>query len=153
MEIRIEDLAPMRVAYIQHTGPYETCCQAWGRLYDWATRHKFITPGTFGIGASYDDPETTPPEKSRYDACLTCSENFEPNGEVSVQTLGGGKYVTAVHRGPYKGLKNSFRRILKDWLPKSGRNLRDAPCLELYIDDPDKTPEPDLRTKICVPIE
>ena len=152
MEIRIEDLAPMRVAYIRHNGPYETCCQAWGRLYDWATRHRFITPRTFGIGACYEDAETTTDE-NRYDACLTCDENFESNGEVSVQTLGGGKYVTAVHRGPYKGLRNAFRRILREWLPKSGRNRRNAPCLELYIDDPEKTPEPDLRTKICIPIE
>jgi AraC family transcriptional regulator len=153
MEIRIEDLAPMRVAYLRHQGPYETCCQAWGRLYDWAARRNFIGPGTIGVGASYDNPETTPPDKIRYDACLTCGENFVPDGEISVQTLDGGHFVTAIHRGPYQGLRRSFQRIFEEWIPKSGRIVRDAPCLEIYIDDPDKTPEEDVRTKICVPIE
>jgi AraC family transcriptional regulator len=153
MEIRIESVAPMKVAFIRHNGPYETCCQAWGRLYDWAARKHFIGPGTIGVGASYDDPETTPPEEIRYDACLTCGDTFSSNGEVSVKTVGGGKYATAVHRGPYRGLKKAFRRILKEWIPKSGRMLRDAPCLEIYIDEPDKTRKEDLRTKICVPID
>lgn len=152
MEIRIENVAPMRVAYIRHCGPYETCCQAWGRLYDWAARHHFISPGTIGIGVSYDNPETTKPDDIRYDACLTCGENFDSNDEISTQTLGGGKYATAIHRGPYQGLKHSFSHILREWIPKSGRLLREAPCLEIYIDDPEKTPEEDVRTKICVPI-
>jgi AraC family transcriptional regulator len=153
MEIRIENMTPMRVAFIRHNGPYETCCQAWGQLYDWAARNHFVGPGTIGVGASYDDPELTPPEEIRYDACLTCNENFNSNGEVSVQMLGGGKYATCIHRGPYRGLKRSFRQILREWIPQSGRLPRQAPCLEIYIDDPDKTPEEDLRTKICVPIE
>lgn len=155
MEVRIENLAPMRVAYIRHNGPYDTCCQTWGRIYDWAARHNFLGPRTIGVGASYDDAETTPPEKIRYDACLTCNDDFVPDADwgIDVQTLGGGKYATAIHRGSYRGIRDSFRRILKEWVPHNGRHLRDAPCLEVYIDDPEKTPEEDVRTKICVPIE
>jgi AraC family transcriptional regulator len=153
MEIRVESLTPMRVAFIRHNGPYETCCQAWGRLYDWAARKNFIGPGTVGIGASYDNPEITPREKIRYDACLTCGEHFSSNGEISVKVLPGGRYVTAIHRGSYKGLRRCFRRILEEWIPKSGRLVRDAPCLEIYIDDPEKTRREDVRTKICVPIQ
>lgn len=153
MEIHIESVPQMRVAYISHQGPYDTCCQAWGRIYDWAARNKFLRPGTVGIGASYGDPEITGADQSRYDACLTCSTDFSPNGEVRVQTLGGGRFVTAIHRGPYPGIKDSFHYLIKNWLPINGHRLREAPRLEIYLDDPDKTPEEDVRTKLCVPIE
>jgi AraC family transcriptional regulator len=153
MEIRIEHVPPMKVAYVRHHGPYDTCCQAWGRIYNWAGRNNFIRPGTLGIGASYDDPETTPPEKIRYDACLTCKDDFAANGDVEVQTLGGGQYVTAVHRGSYQKIKDSFRYLMSKWLPLNGRRMRDAPCLEIYLDDPGNTPEAEVRTKLCVPVE
>jgi len=153
MEIRVESVAQVRVAYIRHQGSYDTCCQAWGRIYDWAARNRFLRPGTVGIGASYGDPGAAPPEKNRYDACLTCNTDFSPNGDVQVQTLGGGRFVTAIHRGPYRGIKDSFHYLISDRLPINGHKMRDAPCLEIYIDDRDKTPEEDVRTKLCVPIE
>lgn len=153
MEIRVESVPQMRVAYISHRGPYDTCCQVWGRIYDWAGRNKFIRPGTVGIGASYGDPATSAPDRLRYDACLTCSTDFSPNGEVQVQTLGGGRFVTAIHRGPYRRIKDSFHYLIRNWLPFKGLKLRDAPCLEIYVDDRDRIPEEDVRTKLCVPIE
>jgi len=70
-----------------------------------------------------------------------------------VQTLGGGNYVTAIHRGAYQRIKDSFRFLRIKWLPQNGRRMRNAPCLEIYLDDPGNTPEHEVRTKLCVPIE
>lgn len=154
MEVRIEKVSPMRVAYIRHMGPSDTCCETWGRLYEWAGRHKLVGPGTLGIGAWHDSPDSAAPDHTRYDACLTCSKVLDPDDdEVKIQVLGGGEYAVAIHRGAIRGMKDALCRMMKEWVPQSGRKVRDAPCLEIYLDDPERTPADDVRTKICVPLE
>jgi AraC family transcriptional regulator len=153
MEMRIGKIEPMKVACIRHLGPYDTCCKAWERLFIWAGKRKFVGAETVSIGVSYDDPETTPPEKIRYDACITVGSNVESEGEIKVMEIGGGEYAKITHIGNYGDIKGTFRHLIKELIPRSGRKMRSAPCLEIYIDNPDEIPEEKCRTELCVPIE
>jgi AraC family transcriptional regulator len=36
MDIRVESIDPIRVAFMRHTGPYEACGETWGRFCGWA---------------------------------------------------------------------------------------------------------------------
>jgi len=42
--------------------------------------------------------------------------------------------------------------LLGAWLPKSGRELRDAPCFETYLNSPQGTPPEELLTLIHAPL-
>jgi AraC family transcriptional regulator len=106
------------------------------------------------LDASHDDPDVTPPEKLRYDACITVGEDVEPAGNVGVQTVAGGRYAVTTHVGPYAGLADTYGLPCGQWLP--AQNLEpaaDRPALEFYVDDPETTPEAELRTEIYVPVE
>jgi len=104
-------------------------------------------------GSPNDDPEVTPPEKIRYDACITVDETVEPEGDIGVQTLRGGEYAMTVHKGPYEKLIETYGRISGEWAPGSGRVVSSDPCLEVYLNDPHRTPPDQLRTEIYVPLE
>jgi len=105
------------------------------------------------IGICYDDPEVTAPGKIRYDACVTVDGGFAPQDDVGVQTLGGGEYAVTTHVGPYDKLGQTYAKLLGQWLPGSGRELRSEPSLEFYLNAPESTDPEDLITDIYAPLE
>jgi AraC family transcriptional regulator len=101
----------------------------------------------------HDDPEVTPPERIRYDACVTVDEGFLPHDKIGVQTIAGGEYAVTTHEGPYEELGETYRQLLGQWLPRSGRELASAPCFEAYLNDPNSTDPADLLTDIHAPLQ
>ncbi|MGE4297977.1 MAG: GyrI-like domain-containing protein [Desulfovibrionaceae bacterium] len=149
----IQTIAPIRVAFVRHIGPYMECKPAWEKLCAWATLRGVLGPDTLFIGVSHDDPEVTPPEKLRYDACITVSPDVGPDGRVGVQTVGGGEYATAVHKGPYQGLFGAYAWLCGQWIPAQKREIGTSPTFEHFLNCPDTTPSEELRTRIHVPLE
>ena len=105
------------------------------------------------LGISHDDPDVTPADKIRYDACISVDESFQPEGEVGVQGIEGGEYAVVTHRGPYEKLSETYAWICGKWLPGSGRELRPTPGFELYRNSPQDTAPEDLVTDIHLPLE
>ena len=66
--------------------------------------------------------------------------------------LGGGNYLRYLHEGSFDRLDESHDAIFRELLAHPEWQLRDAPLLHEYLNDPDETPEPDLRTHIYVPV-
>jgi AraC family transcriptional regulator len=151
--VEIKTLPPQNIVYLRHTGPYDQVGATWGKLAAWAGRRGLFGPATRMVGVSYDDPQITPPDKLRYDAALTVSRPVQPEGEIGVGELAGGEYATLTHKGPYETLGRSYQALLGAWLPKSGRDLRDAPCFEVYLNSPQNTKPEDLVTVIHAPLE
>jgi AraC family transcriptional regulator len=126
---------------------------AWDRLCAGLGAQGLLGGGTKFIGVCHDDPEVTPPEKIRYDACVTVDENFKPQGDIAVQTLSGGDYAVTTHIGPYDKLGQTYAKLYGQWIVQSGRELWSEPCLEFYLNDPESTDPEDLLTDIHVPLE
>jgi len=153
MEIRVEDWEPRQVAFVRHIGPYEKCGAAWERLCTWAAPRGLLAGGPTMLGISYDDPNITPADKIRYDACLVVDGTTEAKGEVGVQEVAGGKYVVATHEGPYEEFTRTYSYLYAEWLPQNGWECRDAPCVEQYLNDPGSTPPEELLTLVCIPVQ
>jgi AraC family transcriptional regulator len=153
MDVRIERIAPMRVAFVRHVGPYCQVGAAWGRLMSWAGRQGLLNQRPKILGVVHDDPEITAAEKIRYDACLVVDERVKPEGDIGVQEVGGGDYAVTTHRGPYEKLGETYARLCGEWVPASGREMRFAPSFEVYRNSPQETAPADLMTDVCVPLE
>lgn len=151
----IRNMPERKVLFVRKTGAYEkAAAEAWPALMKFAYSRRLMTKNTCGIGISHDDPDITPSEKIRYDACITIDGDVKPEGDVGVQTLKGGRYAVFLHKGPYEKFKDTYREIFSKWLPESGEELRDAPCFEVYLNrDPRRTKPENLRTEIYVPIK
>jgi len=69
-----------------------------------------------------------------------------------LETVRGGRSAVHALRGPYDGIHDAFRRLLGKWLPTSGEEVDDRPCLELHMSRPTELPESERLTKVCVPL-
>jgi AraC family transcriptional regulator len=153
MRVEIKQLEPLRVLFVRHVGPYSQCGDAWDKLTTWAGSEGMIGPGTQFIGLCWDDPEITPPDKVRYDACITIDRDIESIGEFGVQEIDGGPYAMTTHFGPYSEFDKTYVKLIGQWAPRSGRELRPLPCLEFYLNSPENTEPEDLVTDIYLPLE
>ena len=153
MCVAIKTGPPLRVAFVRHVGPYSTCGEAWDRLCPYLGKEGLLGPDTLCLGICHDDPDVTPPDRIRYDACVTVDREFVPQADLGVQTIAGGEYAVTTHFGPYEKLGETYALLLGRWLPRSGRELRSTPCFEIYLTDPQSTDPDDLLTDIHVPLE
>ncbi|WKB51421.1 AraC family transcriptional regulator [Eleftheria terrae] len=88
------------------------------------------------------------------DGSGTCRQPELPlSGTLAWQPLAPGRHAVFTHMGPYTTLHLSWAAIYRDWLPASGERLRDAPPLELCINNPATTAPDALHTEIWVPVE
>jgi len=152
-DIRVRNIESMRVAFVRHVGPYEEVGEAFQRFLEWVGRRGLFGPDTKVLGIGHDDPHITPADKLRFDCCVTVGEDFQPEGEVGVQTVGGGEYAVLTHRGPSEQLGECYRLLYGTWLPASGREPRHEPPFEVYHNSPANTSAEDLLTDIYVPLE
>ena len=152
MKVEIKDVQPMRVAFVRHVGPYPECGKAWETLCAWAGPNGYFQPGVQFIGLCYDDPDVTPSDKIRYDACITV-EKFRPEGEIGAQIIEGGLYAMTTHHGSYMKLSDTYAALCGGWIIENGYEIRSLPSFEVYLNDPNETPEEELLTDVYVPIE
>lgn len=153
MDVKIVKESDTRVAFVRHTGPYDQCGAAWGKLCMHLGAAGLLGGSPRFIGLSYDDPEVTPVDKIRYDACVEVDDSFQPEGEIGVQVLPGGEFARTTHYGPYENLKHTYAALLGQWLPETGRKFKLEPTREVYLNDPESTAPEDLVTDIFLPLE
>jgi AraC family transcriptional regulator len=155
MDVRIETLAPTKVAFLRHVGPYDGpgISQTWDRLMSWAGRHGMFGPGMKCLGISHDNPHVTPSDKLRYDACINIGQPFKPEGEIGMQEIPGGEYAVVTHRGPYERLPETYAWLYGDWLPRSGREPAESPGFQHHHNNPRQAAPEDLVTDVYVPLK
>ena len=151
---KIEIIPEQSVFFVRETGAYaDSSTAAWQRLMSFMYSKRLMRKETRFLGVSYDSPDITDEDKLRYDACVTVDKDVQPQGEVRQQTIGGGRYAIFMHKGPYENFDETFNAIYGDWLPRHGKQLRETPVFEEYLNrDPRRTKPENLRTKLYIPI-
>ena len=152
MNIEVTTLEPQRVAYMRQVGPYDGACRVW---MDFTTRLRkdgLPRKDSLFIGVPMDNPKVTPPEKLRYDACVTMDEKYVPTKPVRVRRIAGGDYVVA-RNCPIGAIAKGYEKLFYSWLPKSGRKVRKAPSFLVAVNGPEGMPPTFGFTDIYVPLE
>lgn len=131
----------------------KTTAKNWETLFVNAQDHQLINFQSQFFGINWDDPEITPNEKVRYDACISIQNSAEIKKAFSKKTIRGGKYLCFLYKGDYQNLGLVYDQIFKEWIIKMDYDLREEPVFEQYINNKDITPKEDLLTEIFVPIK
>ena len=130
----------------------KTTAENWEGLFAKAQEHNILNFQSKFYGINWDDPEITPNEKVRYDACISIQRSQEIEEVFSCKTIQGGKYLSFLYQGAYENLGLVYDQIFKDWIIKMNYDLREEPIFEQYINNKEITPKEDLLTEIFIPI-
>jgi AraC family transcriptional regulator len=139
--------------------------QAFGELMPALGRAGLAGQVRSHIALVIDDPQGPDDPNCRYTAGVvfgyelytlsgSCTQPaIELSGSLAWMPIPAGAYAVFTHIGPYTLLHRAWASIYRDWLPASGRRLRDVPALELCLNSPSDTPPEKLHTEIWIPIE
>jgi AraC family transcriptional regulator len=119
------------------------------RLISWAKDQTISLKPKAGdaFGFGYDDPQTTPPEEFRFDLGITVPEQLKLEGEVVEKRLPEGRYAVAIHKGSRNNMGETVYGLYRDWLPTSGEELGNLPCIFCYYNFDHEVAETELITE------
>jgi AraC family transcriptional regulator len=127
--------------------------KAFEQVSIYAGTRGLIGPETHMFGVYYDDPNAVPAADLRSEACLTVPPGTDIAAPAHALTIAGGRYVTALHTGPYAELEKAYQWLFGAWLPTSGHEPDDRPSLEEYLNDPRTLPPTEWQTLIYIPLK
>lgn len=133
MDVKVKDMPSYYVAYVRGIGEYspETCLGAHEKIIKWAMTREFIKKDTLSIGIGHDNPDITPHDKCRYEACITIPENAPIDTEISVQTIPPGRYAVYSADIGIGEFSEKWSDLIKIWLPSSGYQPDARPFYEI----------------------
>lgn len=153
--VELREIPEVEVAYIRHIGSYLDTHNAWGRLTRWAAKQGLHPADQQFIGISLDDGELTEESVCRYDACITLPVDFEKEAHrngVEFKTLAGGLYAAYSYYDTLDRFVLAYDTMFSVWLPRSGYEADDRPCLEYCLNDPAQDPQGKCKVDLYVPI-
>ncbi len=156
MHITVQQLPAARVAYLRHTGPFGLgVSRTWERFAAWAGARGLMNPRRTMWGISLDNPNVTAPAHLRYDCCIEVDTQFQPDGEIGVQTIASGRFACLAFTGTPMAIGDAWMHLYGQWMPSSGyQPAGTAPPYELYTKDFCVDPSTGaFSCLLCAPVE
>lgn len=149
-------LRPTRLMYVRETGPYErTIPKAWERLTAWLNDNGLYAPIGRGYGLARDNPADITDQNCRYDACVELVPELEDRAirDFGITTLQGGAYACRRLSGSYARMHSVVANVYSEFKALPGLAFDgNRPVVSIYIDNPNRFAENELRADICVPV-
>ncbi len=155
MHVQLRELPTYRVAYMRYVGSYGAhgIPEAWTKFNTWMDTRGLGAGTRITLGIAHDDPAVTAPEKCRYDACVVIPTDFQADRWVNVTDIPSGKYAVAEFVGTAHEITGAWSGLYASWLPQSGYQPDDRPCLEVYRGNPTVDAKSrTFRCELCVPV-
>ena len=152
LNVEIKTIPRMRLAALEHRGPYLEIAKAFERLAALFSQGNLWSHARGMASVYYDDPSEVPEAELRSAAGMVVEESFALPAHMQEIWVGGARCAVLCHKGPYSGLAAAWQAFYHDWLPSSGEAAADIPDFEIYRNNPADTPAEELLTDICVPL-
>lgn len=153
MNVRIDQVAELRLATVPHIGPYDQISRAFAQLGAIAGSAGLFRVGAKMIAIYHDDPDSTPAAELRSDAAISIGPRETLPVGLAEATIPAGRYAMTVHHGSYATLGDTWARLMGEWLPQSGNRLGAAgAAFEVYRNTPESVPEDQLETELYMPL-
>ena len=75
------------------------------------------------------------------------------DGEVGKNIIPAGKYAVGRLDLSSQEFEEAWTGVMGGWLPQSGYQCDDRPCVEIYLNDPKQHPQGKCIVDICVPVK
>ncbi len=159
-QITIENLKEKQVAYVRHTGTYETLAREYEKLirtlFDYANKQHLLIEGKNWVLAMYhDNPEFGEESQFRTSLCLTVPEDIriKEDGILGEMKIEGGLYAVGHFQIQKEQYSDAWNYMYQEWITGSGFVPRDYNPFEVYRNIPSANESPVHEVDIYVPIE
>ncbi len=152
----VKQFEERRIAYIRTFDAFKegVVLSAFERLVKWAKEVGLFHSETI-FGMSIDDPEVTPKEKYRYEACITVPRNFkiEPSNLIETTTLPRCKYAVTKVCGDLNLVAEATNYLFDHWLINSSYECAHQPGLEIFVDKENVCNWTQFNLELCIPVK
>ena len=142
-QVTLRDVAPTRVAILEHHGDARTLDASVQRFIAWrkAAGLPPRTNPTFNVWHSEASP--VDPADYRMDLCVGVADHQQVDraGEtIKLGEIPGGRCAVLRVTGDTRNLEPAALYLYRDWLPASGEEMRDFPiyCQRFFLDQPEQ---------------
>ena len=133
-QITIANMEEKQVAYVRHTGTYETLAIEYGglmqTLFAHAKKQHFLVDGHNWVLAMYhDNPEFGEASQFRTSLCLTVPENIriQEDGVLGRMKLEGGLYAVGYFQIQKEQYSDAWNYMYQEWIAGSGYVFQETP--------------------------
>jgi AraC family transcriptional regulator len=151
--VEIRTMPEIQAATFPHRGSYMEIGRAFEKVFGTLAARGLLTPELRMFGIYYDDPSSVAEAELRSRAAMAGAMPLPAEPPLEPVTIIGGEYAVLRHKGPYADMRGAYDWLYGTWLPQSGREPADAPCLEEYLNSPRDTPPADLLSDIFLPLK
>lgn len=151
-DVTLKTLQPIDLVGVAHAGSYMAIGHAFETLFGTLYARDLARPDMPMIGLYLDDPDLVPVDKLRSFACVALPAELPAEPPLVRQRIDGGDFAVLRHKGPYADMHKAYQWLYAEWLPSSGRAVRDAPMFELYVNNPREVAPTELLTDIHLPL-
>jgi AraC family transcriptional regulator len=154
-KVSIKALPSYRYVYMRYVGPYgaQGIPRLWKRLRQWMTAQELDVTSSICLGVAHDNANIAAADTCRYDACVVVPVDFDADRHVNVADTVSGRYAISKFDGTAEEIEAAWQRTFSHWLPDSGFEPDDKPCIELYRGaaavDPRIGP---FECELCLPV-
>lgn len=159
-QITIADLEEKQVAYVRHTGTYETLAKEYGNLmqtlFTHAKKQHFLVDCQNWLFAMYhDNPEFGDESQFRTSLCLTVPDDIriQEDGILAMMKLEGGLYAVGHFQIQQEQYSDAWNYMYREWITGSGYVPRNSYPFEVYRNDAHTNENHIHEVDIYVPIE
>lgn len=152
-KIKIQKNKPMKLAYIEYIGKYDTVPfdKYIPRLYEWAKENK-VRPGFKNINVYHDGPNEKTPSECKTWVGIPINGEIESDNEVKIEEIQEMEVASLKFKGPASEYEQVYQKI-NVWIEENGYNWA-GPSFEVCSKKPKmKNGEMIFTTTIQVPIK
>jgi AraC family transcriptional regulator len=159
-KIAIENLKEKQLAYVRHTGTYETLAKEYvsliQTLFEHANKqHLLVEDENWVLAMYHDNPEFGEENQFRTSLCLTVPGDIriKEDGILGRMILEGGLYAVGHFQIRKEQYSDAWNYMYQEWITGSGYVPRDYNPFEVYRNIPSDKESHIHEVDIYVPIE
>lgn len=151
--VEIKQIGPMKVVGQAHHGDYMGIGRVFDRVFGWVGQAGLLPNLQHSMAIYYDDPECVAESELRaFAGAVFLDDVTDISQDMTCREIEGGRYAVLRYRGPYADMAAAYRWLFGTWLATNGFELRDAPCVENYLNNPREVAPAELLTDIYMPL-
>ena len=152
----VVDLSATNIIYIGSRGHYRLrdYFPTYQKLLDELQRQGRVVDHVSYLGLFYNNPNVTCDSNLYNEICIATEQDVEPNGNIEVKRLPGGKYIVFTFNDKISKLDKVYNNIYIEILTNTKFNIRDSYGFEKYTDNLEHIKlNGKIKIEIHIPIE